>query len=268
MATAPVAPPEGEISGNVLLYVHPEPLNKEVHGKLGLEPTDAPYGFAKAANACPLHVSEFGIGAASFPIIFAGETRQPLAVMALRENENLFIDEKGGWEPGAYIPSFVRRYPFVLANDDAQQRLVVCIDVKAPFLKEGGQIARFENDEASAYTKNALQFCQDFETERQRTESFVKLLTDLDLLETKQTHYAPPNADGTAGDPIVVSEYFAVSEEKLGALPAAKLKELQDNGALPQIYAHLVSLAAWDKLLARTLAIAPLTPATPTAANA
>ena len=267
MATDAAAPAEGALSGDVLLYVAPEPLSKEAHGKLGLEMTDSPYGFAKGANACPLHVSEFGIGAVSFPIIFAGEARQPLAVMALRENENLFIDDKGGWEPGAYVPSFVRRYPFVLANDEAQQRLVVCIDTKAPFLKEGGQVPLFENGEASAYTENALKFCQEFETERQRTEAFVKLLTELDLLETKQTHYAPPNADGTAGDPVVVSEYFAVSETKLAELPAAKLKELHDNGALPQIYAHLVSLAGWDKLLARTLAIAPLHLATPTAAN-
>ena len=267
MANEP-APNEGALSGDVLLYVAPEPLSKEAHGKLGLEPTDSPYGFAKAATACPLQVSEFGVAAGAFPIIFAGEARQPLAVMALRENENLFIDEKGAWELGVYVPSFVRRYPFVLANDEAQQRLVVCIDVKAPFLKEGGQVPLFENGEASAYTENALKFCQEFETERQRTESFVKLLNDLDILEVKQTHYAPPNEDGTPGDPIVVSEYFAVSEEKLGALPAAKLKELQDNGALPQIYAHLISLAAWDKLLARTLAISPLVAATPTAANA
>ena len=268
MATAPVAPPEGAISGNVLLYVSPEPLSKEAHGKLGLEPTEAPYGFAQKANACPLHVSEFGVGAATFPIIFAGDARQPLAVMALREHENLFIDEKGAWEMGAYVPSFVRRYPFVLANDEAQQRLVVCIDTKAPFLKEGGQIPLFENGEASAYTENALKFCQEFETERQRTESFVKLLIDLDLLETKQTHYSPPNVDGTPGAPVVVSEYFAVSETKLAELPAAKLKELQDNGALPQIYAHLISLACWDKLLGRTLAIAPLFIPAPEAANA
>jgi hypothetical protein len=41
-----------------------------------------------------------------------------------------------------------------------------------------------------------------------------------------------------------------VSEEKLNALPIEKLKELQTNGALAQIYAHLVSLVGWDKLIA------------------
>ena len=32
--------------------------------------------------------------------------------------------------------------------------------------------------------------------------------------------------------------------------PAEKLVELRDNGALGQIYAHLVSLVGWDRLIA------------------
>jgi hypothetical protein len=47
-----------------------------------------------------------------------------------------------------------------------------------------------------------------------------------------------------------VAEYFGVSEEKLNALPADKIKELQTSGALAQIYAHLVSLIGWDRLIA------------------
>jgi hypothetical protein len=40
-----------------------------------------------------------------------------------------------------------------------------------------------------------------------------------------------------------------VSEEKLKALPDAKLRELINTGALPQIYAHLTSLSGWDRLI-------------------
>jgi hypothetical protein len=269
----PIPQPEGALTGNVLLYSSPEPLNKDLHAKLGVVPSDSPYGFARTANAVPIHVTEFGIGAVSFPIIFAGAEKQPLAVLGLREGENLFVDDKGVWEIGAYVPSFVRRYPFVLANDEKAERLVVCIDRSAPFLSEEGSVKLFENGEPSAYTQNALKFCETFEAERQRTESFVKLLSEHDLFETKQTHYAPPNPDGTQGAPVVVSEYWSISEAKLGALPAETLKTLQDNGALGQIYAHLLSLASWDKLLAKTLSMglvfAPSEPTpTPAAANA
>ena len=68
-----------------------------------------------------------------------------------------------------------------------------------------------------------------------------------------------------AGEPQKIAEYYAVSEDKLRALPAEKLVELRDNGALGQIYAHLVSLLGWDRLIAMAFARAA---AVPTAANA
>jgi hypothetical protein len=95
-----------------------------------------------------------------------------------------------------------------------------------------------------------MEFCNNFEQERLRTEAFVKLLTELDLLETRESVFTPRNPDGSAAAPQKIAEYFAVSEEKLKALPAEKLAELRDNGALGQIYAHLVSLLGWDRLIA------------------
>ena len=53
--------------------------------------------------------------------------------------------------------------------------------------------------------------------------------------------------------------------EILAEIPAEKLAELRDNGALGQIYAHLVSLLGWDRLIAMAFARAAATPA---AANA
>ena len=100
---------------------------------------------------------------------------------------------------------------------------------------------------------------------RARTDSFVKLLTDLDLFETREANFTPRNPDGSAGAPQKLAEYFAVSEEKLKALPAEKLVELRDNGALGQIYAHLVSLLGWDRLIALAFQRAAQMP---TAANA
>lgn len=99
-----------------------------------------------------------------------------------------------------------------------------------------------------------------------RSESFVALLKELDLFEVREANYTPRNADGTAGTPQKIAEYFAVSEEKLKALPAEKLAELRDNGALGQIYAHLVSLLGWDRLIA--VALTRAAKQQPVAANA
>ncbi|PTS90994.1 MULTISPECIES: SapC family protein [unclassified Caulobacter] len=241
----------GGISGNVLFYVSPEPLNREQHAKLALVHNDKPYGFAATGSAVPLTVTEFAPAALSFPVIFAGEDRVPLAVMGLNNGENLFVNADGSIDPGVYIPAYIRRYPFVLANDETQDRLIVCIDRGSTLLSESGQTALFdEKGEPTEYTQNCIKFCDDFEAERRRTDSFVQLLKELDLFELKTATFTPTDADGQPGQAQTVAEYFGVSEEKLNALPVEKLKELQTNGALAQIYAHLVSLVGWDRLIA------------------
>jgi len=241
----------GGITGNVLFYISPEPLNREQHAKLALVHNDKPYSFAAKGSAVPLTVTEFAPAALSFPVIFAGEDRVPLAVMGLNNGENLFVNEDGSIEPGVYIPAYIRRYPFVLANDETADRLIVCIDTGSSLLSTSGQTALFdEKGEPTEYTQNCIKFCDDFEAERRRTDSFVQLLKENDLFELKTAVFTPTDAAGVAGEPQTVAEYYGVSEEKLNALPIEKLKELQTNGALAQIYAHLVSLVGWDKLIA------------------
>ena len=52
----------------------------------------------------------------------------------------------------------------------------------------------------------------------------------------------------------------------MNKIPQAKLVELRDNGALGQIYAHLLSLVGWDRLIA--LAMAKAAAEAPAVANA
>ena len=266
MTTAQPMPP-GQLSGNVLFYSKPEPLARELHSKLGVKRMDGPFKFAKQGHAIPLTVGEFPLAAVTGPIIFVGDEKLPIAVMGLNAGENMFVREDGIFEPGVYIPAYVRRYPFVFANDDKANQMVLCVDRKAEFIVEGGDMSFFESDgKPSQYTKNCIEFCNNFEVERQRTANFVKLLQDLDLFELKTSSFTPTNADGTAGEPQKIADYFGVSEEKLNQLPADKLVELRDNGALSQIYAHLLSLVGWDRLIA--IAMARAATQQPVAANA
>jgi hypothetical protein len=248
-------PAPGPLSGTVLFYSRPEPLNNEAHGRMGLRRVDRPFGFAAGAQAVPLTVTEFGTAALSYPIIFAGERRQPLGVMGVNGDANMFIQPNGFFEVGVYVPAYIRRYPFVLANDTAREQLVVCIDRAAVMLGDLPDLPFFDPaGQPTEYTRNCIQFCNDYEVEIRRTESFVALLTELDLFETRKTTYTPTNPDGSQGQPQDIAEYFAVSEERLKALPDARIRTLLDNGALTQIYAHLASLAGWDKLISIALA--------------
>jgi hypothetical protein len=257
--------PATGLSGNVLFYSQPEPLSPELHGKLGVKRLDDAFSFAREGHAIPLTVGEFALASVTGPIIFVGDEKLPIAVMGLNSGENMFLKADGTFEAGVYVPAYIRRYPFVYANDTSAQQMVLCIDRKAKFIVEGGDMPFFENGQPSEYTKNCMEFCNNFEIERQRTVSFVQLLKDLDLFESKTANFTPQNADGTTGEPQKIADYFGISEDKLNKLPTEKFIEIRDNGALAQIYAHLLSLVGWDRLIALAISRAATTPV---AANA
>jgi hypothetical protein len=254
MAANDAAPAASPLAGEVLFYKRPEPLDATRHAKLGMMRTDRPFSFAAKQHIIPLHVGEFGAAAVNYPIIFAGTDHTPLAVMGLTSGENLFITEDGLYRPGAYVPSFIRRYPFVGAKDDQAQRTIVCIDRGADLWVEGGgDVMLFEDGQPSDFTKSCIEFCSQFDADRAATDFFVGLLRDNDLLETRQTTFTPRSQEGVLGEPQLVAEFFAVSDAKLQALSPAKLVELRDNGALSQIYTHMVSLFGWDRLITESL---------------
>lgn len=248
MQTTPLS---GDVSltGNVLFYSKPEPLSAEAHGKLGVNSLKNPYAFVGQTNMVPLTVTEFSPAALCYPIVFLGDARAPVAIMGLNPNTNLFVEADGSYRADAYLPAFVRRYPFVFANQEGEGRMVLCIDRAAPMLAEGGEAKLFEDGKPSPFTENAMKFCTDFEQERRRTETFVNLLQEHDLLMVREATYRPRNADGSQGEPQKMAEFYGVSEEKLNALPAETFLKLRDNGALGQIYAHLLSLHNWDRLV-------------------
>ena len=248
----------GQLTGQVLFYSRPEPLSVETHGKLRLKELAAPYAFAAAAHAVPLQVSEFGPASMFYPIIFAGGQRTPMAIMGLRPQENLFVAADGRFEEGGYIPAFVRRYPFVLAGSDGQDQLVVCIDRDAPMIGEDGETPLFKDGKLSPFSEGAVEFCRNFETERLRTEHFVKRLTELDLFEPKAAAFTPRNPDGSEGPPVQIADYFAVTEEKVAALSDSDLREMLTSGALRQLHCHMNSMLNWDRLMAKAATRGPM----------
>ncbi|HEY7899668.1 MAG TPA: SapC family protein [Caulobacteraceae bacterium] len=251
MADTPPPAQDPQLSGAPLFYSNPEPLSAETHANIGVRRIDRPFSFAAQATVVPIIVTEFSQVALSCPIIFAGEKKQPLAVMGINQNQNLYVQENGQFQIGVYVPAYVRRYPFVLAADEKRETMVVCIDRDAPMVGDLPDMALFDSaGQPTAYTKGCIEFCNNFETEVRRTESFMALLNDLDLFETKTAQFTPMTPEGVqAGPTQLVAEYYAISEEKLKAIPEAKLREMMDNGALQQIFAHLISLGGWDRLI-------------------
>ena len=242
-----------ELTGKVMMYKNPQPLSLEAHGKLGLKNIERPFEFAAGYHVVPLTVQEFGVASTSLPIIFAPDKRTPLAVLGARADQNLFVDDKGFWEMDAYVPAFIRRYPFIFAADEGNDNFVVCIDEGAPMITENSDLPLFDGEKPTDYCNGAMEFLQDFERQRRGTEEWVDIIAPLDLMEEKTVTFTPSNPDGTPGEPIKVADYVGISEEKLNALSDAQFLELKNKGALAGIYSHLVSLLQWQKLVQRTL---------------
>lgn len=232
-----------------VLYEKVEPFTREKYEALGLSQIERPFGFAARTRAVPITVNEFAIVSRFFPIIFAGATQyMPIAVLGLSEDRNLFIDETGDWERFVYIPSYIRRYPFISATDEKEKgRMTLCIAADAPMVTDKPEHPFFENGELSGFTKESLEFCKILQQQFDNTKRFVDLLNDLDLLASREASVTPPGAD----KPQPLASFIAVDEEKLNALRTDKLGELHQSGALSAIYAHLHSTLNWQALTMR-----------------
>jgi hypothetical protein len=241
---------ETGLSGSAPLYTRVEPLNPEQHGKLGVRQMANPFGFVSNAHFVPLLAQEFPQAATTYPIIFAGEDKAPLAVMGIEPGTNLYFHKDGSTINQPYLPAYVRRFPFIVANDDANGRAIVCLDVGADIVSASGELKIFNGNELTDYGKNCVDFCQRYEEDRGQSELILKQIRDLDLFHLRQIKHQPRDAAGNAvGEETLVSEYFAVEEPRVHALSAEKLAALRDTGALAYIYSHLISMSHWDRLI-------------------
>ena len=240
------------LSGQVLFYSNPQPLSAEQHGGLGLKQIERPFAFLGKAHAVPLTVNEFGLASTSYPVIFVGEEKTPIGAMGIRSNENLFVTADGTVDSDFYIPAFARRYPFVFANDQNQERLLLCVDRDAPMVSNQPEVPFFENGQPTQFTNNAMQFCQEFERQRRSTTEFVKRLNELGLFAQRSANFQSRDAQGNAvGEQQRIAEYWAVDEQKLSALPDETLAQLHREGILAACYAHIISLLNWSRVINR-----------------
>ena len=89
----------------------------------------------------------------------------------------------------------------------------------------------------------------EYEQDLLRSEEMCKAAAQLQLFEPF-TMQAVPNE----GTPVAMTGMHRIAEQKLGELPADKVKELTQTGILARIYAHLISLNNFGRLLDRRTA--------------
>jgi hypothetical protein len=225
----------------VLLYERPVALSRDAHRDLRLRANGVAYTYASRTNSVPLVCSEFQAALSEYPIVFAADDKNevlPVALLGLRHNENLFVSPEGSWD-AAYVPAFVRRYPFLLAAKPAPDDFTVCIDeAYAGFCGGGEGEALFSEGGAEAPAlKQAIEFLNHFHGELKRTQAFIERLKALELLIPRVIHFSPKNSS-----PCLLQGFTVVDEERLAALDDRQLGELARTGYMRWIYAHLLSL--------------------------
>jgi hypothetical protein len=225
------------------------PLHKS-HG-VKLPDGNALPAFVQTTNAMPISYAEFAPVCHDYPIVFVssdqGKTFAAVAVLGLANGENLFV-ANGSWEPNVYVPAYVRRYPFCMARvtleNQEQANRLICIE-KA-YVADGGEKLFDAKGEPTERWKGIEQLLKEYEADLERTREMCAILADYQLLEPF-TMQATPNG----GAPMNLSGMFRVQESKLEHLNAAQHKNLYKKGMVGRIYAHLLSLANFGRLLNR-----------------
>jgi hypothetical protein len=225
----------------VLLYERPVALSRDAHRDLRLRANGATFTYASRTNSVPLVCSEFQAAVSEYPIVFAADDKNevlPVALLGLRQNENLFVSAEGSWD-AAYVPAFVRRYPFLLAAKPAPDDFTVCIDEAYAGFSGGaeGEPLFSEGGVEAPALKQAIEFLNNFHGELKRTHAFIERLKALDLLMARVIHFSPKNSS-----PCVLQGFAVVDEQRLAALDDRQLGELVRTGYMRWIYAHLLSL--------------------------
>lgn len=227
-----------------LFYGHPVPLSPRRHGDKSISDTIT-FEFAQNHNSVPINAMEFPQASRQYPIVFTASTPvAPVAVFGLKEGQNFFVGDDGKWLDAAYVPAYVRRYPFIFMTSGDRQKFTLCIDEDSRFLVTDGGKALFNGDEPAQAVQDALEFCKAFQGHFDATSEFCAELAAQDLLVTHR-------ADVTlvSGKKLGLAGFRVVDEVKFNALPDEVILAWRKRGWLPAIYAHLISQNNWSNLV-------------------
>jgi len=233
------------VLGSKFLFNDPVPLSVELHGDIGVTPTDAPYTFAATAHISPISESEIGHVCADYPIIFMGEEKTPVAVLGAKPNVNQFVDERGQWRDGCHVPAYLRQYPFVLAKEQKGDGKILCIDREATLIDvENPKYRFFEDAKPSAFLNNAIDFCTSLDLDLERIQMKSKKLDELGLLETMSL----TQGDAASKEAAPAMQFVGINEAKIAKLTSAQKLSLVDDQLFALIYGQLFSQKNWPSI--------------------
>lgn len=228
-----------------LLYANPTPLDAQKHADLAIK-RNLNLNFCKGIHAVPVNLIEFPQLCHHYPIAFSPDDKGvPVAILGLTESENLFVNEDGTWAAdSAYIPSYIRRYPFIFASITGSDQLTLCVDDDSNIFDAQSDLKLFGADgKPSALTNTALEFCKSFHAASLQTREFGAALAKSGLLVQREAEIPLPG-----GKAIRFGGFSIIDETKWANIDDKILIEWKKRGWLGGVYAHLFSGQQWSRL--------------------
>jgi len=206
-------------------------------------------GFLFSANdmVCPLSLEEIPRAMRGMPLAFTRENDQYsiVAVLGLQEDVNFFVSSEGKWR-GNYIPALYRAYPFVLAENEAQEgQFVLCFSQDSGLLAEDDSAEPFfgAEDQLSETVAQIRDFLAKVQTGRTTCNAMCRVLDELDLIVPWELNIQVEDGNRR------LEGLYQVSEDALNQLSDEDFLRVRNSGALPVIYSQLLSMQTMLELL-------------------
>ncbi len=220
------------------MFKEPVLLDKNLHKDMSVAPLKN-FNFAKSVLSVPVGVAEFVGLCKTYPILFIKDSAKneffPIALLGAKENENLFINDKGEWQKNSYIPALIRAYPFGVSQQQ-ENNFVVVFDKKYSGINgKDGQKMFNDDGTNSEFCDNVIKFVSDV---------YMNLVQSRAVFRDYSDMFKQATMTITKGkDKFNITDVYIVDEEKLNSLSDEKFLELRKRGILPLFYAHLISLS-------------------------
>lgn len=238
------APQAQQAAALPMFYKRPFALQAQVHSEVSLK-SGKNYRFAAKSNAIPLTVQELFHAQRDYPIVFTSDPiPTPMAIVGLQDKLNLFVEPDGSWRRGAYVPGYVRRYPFLFATRPDSADLTLCVDEASERVERSQDNPLFRDGKTTEVTQKALDYCVNYQRQHEATLELGRILAQVELVVQRDA-----TVKLTATDSVKVAGFKMIDEDKFNQLPPETFLEWRNKGWIALIYSHLLSLGAWDRLV-------------------
>lgn len=206
------------------------------------------YGFAAGTLTAPFVLDEIADVARDYPIVFSAIGGLPMVLLGVEANRNAYVHVTGRWM-ASYMPAYIRHYPFALRpaprpgkpqdQPSGKRTLTLCVDATANVLgKDEGEPIFQEDGQLSQPMRDRMRRMEQTLQRIPATRVLVAAIETAGLLiERKIIIKNPSGEENSAGT------FRVIDEGAFNRLDDTAFAALRRAGALPLVYAHLLSWA-------------------------